>query len=54
MLWSLFFALLRPNLSGYGYTSAQAYNDFDALGLTVNLPDTQEQVKIKVQIVTTT
>ncbi|MEB3190721.1 MAG: AGE family epimerase/isomerase [Snowella sp.] len=32
----------------------QPYNNFDALGLKVNLPDTQEQVKIKVQIVPTT
>ena len=31
----------------------QPYTDFDAEGLTVKLPDTQERVKIKVQIVPT-
>ncbi len=32
----------------------QPYSDFDATGLTVKLPDTQERVKIKVQVVPTT
>jgi hypothetical protein len=31
----------------------QPYTDFDAIGLTVKLPDTQDRVKIKVQIVPT-
>ena len=31
----------------------EKYNDFDAVKLTVNLPDTKKRVKVKVQIVPT-
>lgn len=47
--------ILPPNSIKIGSVEidGQPYTDFDALGLTVKLPDTQDRVKIKVQIVPT-